>query len=254
MYALRPGRRVTTSALVALALVSCRQPAADTLSPTFTEVRRLGCRDCSGPEQFSRIMGLTVDRDGGLYVADYYPPFLRVWSPDGRVVAFVGQEGHGPGEFQFVSDVFPGPDGGFTAVDTRRHRWVFFDAHGEYTRGVSLSGSITQSAYSGAEQALYAAVRVATGSGERVPQIRRWALDSGDEPTVVATLEDAPPATLSGRPAALYNLGALPGGGVGFAFGFDQYLLAAFDARRAESTSARSRCRSRSSPPGRAST
>lgn len=175
-------------------------------------------------------MGLSVDRDGGLYVADYYPPFLRVWAPDGRVVAFVGQEGHGPGEFQFVSDVFPGPAGGFTAVDTRQHRWVFFNVEGEYVRSISLSGSITQSAYSIAEQALYVALRVTTAAGERVPQIRRWTLASDDEATDVATVEDAPPGTLSERPAAICNLAALPEGGFGFAFGFDQYLLTAFDA------------------------
>jgi len=217
------------SLLATLALSSCRPPVADTLSPTFTEVRRLGCRDCPGPEQFSRIMGLSVDRDGGLYVADYQAPFLRVWSADGRVVAFVGQEGHGPGELQFVSEIFPGPEGGFTAVDTRQRRWVFFDAEGEYTRSISVSGSITQSTYSAAEQALYAAVGATTATGERIPQIRRWTVDSGDEPVVVTTVEDAPPAAFGGRPAAIYNLAALPQGGVGFAYGFDQYLLTAFD-------------------------
>jgi hypothetical protein len=66
---------------------------------------------------------------------------LRVWRADGSVAAFVGSEGQGPGELQFVSEIFVGPGDGFSAVDLRLHRWIFFDAAGRYLRTVPLPAS-----------------------------------------------------------------------------------------------------------------
>jgi hypothetical protein len=55
-------------------------------------------------------------------------------------------------------------------------------------------------------------------------------LGPGSESTVVAEITDAPTATYSGAPAALYNLATIPAGGFGIAYGFNEYLLSAYDA------------------------
>lgn len=216
-------------AAASLPLVAC-QRGQEPLPVSFAEVRRLGCRDCSGAEQFSRIQGLAVDARGAVYVANLHPPFLRVWSPDGSLAAFVGRSGSGPGEFRFIADIFPAPDGGFSAIDRRRRTWTFFDAQGNHQRTTMLPGSITQSAYSETERALYVAIRTRSDAGLRGTEIRRWTLEPGVGSTLVAEITNAPPGTYSGSPAAVYNMDAIPGGGFGIGFGFDDYLLSAFGA------------------------
>jgi len=222
-------KRIAIVALALFASVSCREPVETALTVRFTEVRRPGCSGCSGPEQFSRIRSIAVDSEGGVYVADLYAPFLRVWRADGSVAAFVGREGQGPGELQFVAEIFAGPGDGFSAVDLRLHRWIFFDAAGRYLRTVALPGAFTASAYGDSDESLYVALRTVV-EGTRVSEIRRWGLASDADGAVVATLSDAPLGRYSGTPAALYNLAALPGGGFGIAYGAEEYLLEAFDA------------------------
>lgn len=212
-----------------LPLLACRG-SDEPLPVRFTEVRRFGCEDCSGAEQFSRIQGMSVDADGGVYVADLYPPFVRVWASDGSLAAFVGQEGQGPAEFQRVAYVFPAPGGGFSAVDNRQHRWVLFGAREDYLRTIALPRRMTMPSYSAAEQALYMAVQTRSETGLRGTEIRRLPLGPEGEPTVVAEIANAPPAKSSGAPAILYNLAIIPAGGFGIAYGFDEYLLSAFDA------------------------
>lgn len=64
----------------------------------------------------------------------------------------------------------------------------------------------------------------------RFTEIRRFPLGPDSVSAVVAKIANAPPATHSGAPAALYNLATIPAGGFGIAYGFNEYLLSAFDA------------------------
>jgi hypothetical protein len=51
------------------------------------------------PDEFGRVGGITLDREGRLYVADELEDEIRVFGPDGGHVATWGRSGEGPGEF-----------------------------------------------------------------------------------------------------------------------------------------------------------
>lgn len=62
---------------------------------------RIGAQD--GPAAMTAIAGLTVGRDGHLYVSQPQEALVRVFDARGRPVRTIGREGKGPGEFVLPS-------------------------------------------------------------------------------------------------------------------------------------------------------
>jgi len=196
------------------------------------EVQTLGCEQCAGAEQLGRIQDISVSPYGDVYVANYYAPFIRVWSPDGTLRASFGRQGEGPGEFHSgVLDLFSTEDGKLLVLDSRQRRLSSFNAQGKLVGTMSLEGPyITAAAFSEVENAMYGAVRVGGSNGCRISQVRRWPIRGIGEATVVTELPDAPVPRLLNCPAVVYNMDTFPRGGFGVAFGYDDYVLLRFNA------------------------
>lgn len=60
---------------------------------------RLGREGAEGPELFGRISDVNLDSDGNVLVLDELNFELRVFSPDGAFISWLGREGEGPLEF-----------------------------------------------------------------------------------------------------------------------------------------------------------
>jgi hypothetical protein len=150
--------------------------------------------------------------------------------------ASVGEEGFGPGEYQYILDVFPTGDGGFSTVDMRLRRWTLYDATGDLIRTQALDGPLTKSVYSDSERALYVGLRTRSQRGTcLITVIHRWPMDEAREDGVALTpFSDAPLGRASGCPVDVESLAALPNGGFAVAFGRDEYVVRGFDAEGAE--------------------
>ena len=67
--------------------------------PTWRLEEALAVADAGG-EPFGRITGVTASANGELFVADELAKRIYRFAPDGRLVAALGREGGGPGEFR----------------------------------------------------------------------------------------------------------------------------------------------------------
>ncbi len=93
------------SAVLVLSVVSPRSPAAQVLDAVpagvhLELVMELGGDFVSEDEMFVRIVGLDVTHDGRLLVLDAGTQNLRVYDLQGALLATIGREGEGPGEFR----------------------------------------------------------------------------------------------------------------------------------------------------------
>ena len=81
---------------------------------------------------FSRISGLTVDRDGRMYVLQSTDPIVTVLNPDGTLHQRFGRRGKGPGEFAGVGGVgWRGDTLWVMDVVQQRVSWFY---HGQHVR------------------------------------------------------------------------------------------------------------------------
>ena len=89
-------------AFLVLAMAGCRGTAQSSLTALPTRAAdlevSLGAIDDS-VLAFSTISGLTVDRDGRMYVLQSTEPIVTVLNPDGTLHQRFGRRGQGPGEF-----------------------------------------------------------------------------------------------------------------------------------------------------------
>lgn len=65
---------------------------------TFEEVFRVGGIDGEETERFGLVIGVDVDAEGRVYIADQQAKEVRVFAPDGSYLSTVGGPGEGPGE------------------------------------------------------------------------------------------------------------------------------------------------------------
>ena len=90
-------------AFLVLTIAGCRAAPQSSLTALPTRLAdlelSLGASDDS-VLAFSRISGLTVDRDGRMYVVQPTEPVVTVLNPDGTLHQRFGRMGQGPGEFQ----------------------------------------------------------------------------------------------------------------------------------------------------------
>lgn len=81
---------------------AARTPRARTglALPTLQLVGEFGCESCTGPELFSRILGVAAGAGNTFAVLDQNAPFVRVWNLETGAVTQFGRAGQGPGELQ----------------------------------------------------------------------------------------------------------------------------------------------------------
>jgi hypothetical protein len=118
-------------------------PTERVLDWTFEPILTLGGMD-EGPTAFFRVFPSSVGTDtiGNLYVLDAGNFSIAVFDRSGQHVLSYGQQGEGPGELGFPSDLAVGA-GGETAVhDFARRALVRFDAEGTFTGTVPLPGPL----------------------------------------------------------------------------------------------------------------
>jgi len=74
---------------------------------TMEEEYRIGGMTAETDAQFGLVIGLDVDADGNVYVADQQASTIRVFSPEGAFLHTIGSPGQGPGEIgQALAAVF----------------------------------------------------------------------------------------------------------------------------------------------------
>ena len=78
------------------------------------------CGSASG--QFRSPNGLTLDRQGNLWVADTGNSRLVEIDPKGKIVAVLGSRGHENGQFHQPFDLAVEPDGGLVVLDSANAR------------------------------------------------------------------------------------------------------------------------------------
>ena len=111
--------------------------AQDTpLSWDFDEVWRAG--GLSAPEwaEFTRSGPFAFDGGGNLYVLDAEALHMVKVGPDGSLVATIGREGEGPGEFGLILGIIVWPDGSLAVNDHLRSGLQLFGADGRFQRVV----------------------------------------------------------------------------------------------------------------------
>lgn len=92
---------------------------------------RIGEREGAGPQVFGRIMALTVDIDGRIYVLDQLAHEVRVFDADGEYLRSLGGRGSGPGEIKDAIGL-AWADEVLWVCDPGNQRFVLFDTAGAY--------------------------------------------------------------------------------------------------------------------------
>jgi DNA-binding beta-propeller fold protein YncE len=86
---------------------------------TLTLIRKIGStghnHELTSPGDFSKPVGVAVDSDGNLYVADTMNNRIEIFDADGLFIKEFGKEGDGPGYFARPKGV---------ALDSDDHIWV----------------------------------------------------------------------------------------------------------------------------------
>ena len=78
--------------------------------------------------EFSRIVGLAHGPDGSFAVADRQLAMITVVAPDGTVIAAMGRQGDGPGEFRSLAGIVADEEGRLVVFDDAHQRlseWTF---------------------------------------------------------------------------------------------------------------------------------
>lgn len=76
----------------------------------------------SGPAELNLPLGVSVDRDGIVYVADTFNHRVQRFDADGTYLGQIGAEGSGPGSFSSPFDVEIDGDGRLLVADTGNRR------------------------------------------------------------------------------------------------------------------------------------
>ena len=97
----------------------------------------------AGAGQFQSPQGITVAKDGSIYVADSLNHRIQKFDRNGKFVATIGgpAESSQPGLFKEPWDVATAPDGTIYVADTWNHRVQHFAVDGTYMSGWGAEGN-----------------------------------------------------------------------------------------------------------------
>jgi hypothetical protein len=95
--------------------------------------------DADGPGMIEGESGTArMDSRGRYYVYREFGQEIKVFSPAGEYLRTIGRAGGGPGEFQGISFVHPGPGDSLHVIDLLNMRWNVFSPEHEYVRSAQL--------------------------------------------------------------------------------------------------------------------
>ncbi|MBN1356405.1 TIGR03663 family protein [bacterium] len=103
-------------------------PKAAAMVDNILEIGRFG----SGKGQFNEPKGITVDKEGNIYVADSKNARIQKFSPGGEVLTTWGVYGEGEGQFNSPTGVTADSRGFIYVADTWNHRIQKFDSDGKF--------------------------------------------------------------------------------------------------------------------------
>jgi hypothetical protein len=101
----------------------------------------LGGPDASGPQQFFRVQGVHLDKEGRLWVADAQSGELRIFRADGTHWKTQGGSGEGPGEFLQIRLLGATAGDSVLFGDSGADRITVFDPEGEFVRTERMPSS-----------------------------------------------------------------------------------------------------------------
>lgn len=79
----------------------------------------------SGDELIGNIVGIVIDEQGRVFIADDQQHSILVFDADGNIVATIGREGQGPGEFQDINAISANSNRLYIFDDTLKRISVF---------------------------------------------------------------------------------------------------------------------------------
>ncbi|MGE5391799.1 MAG: 6-bladed beta-propeller [Deltaproteobacteria bacterium] len=95
----------------------------------------------SGDGQIDNAVGITVDNDGYIYVADSNNNRVQKFDPAGNFVCKWGTEGSGEGQFIYPGGIAADPNGNIYVTDSENNRVQKFDNAGNYICQWGTEGS-----------------------------------------------------------------------------------------------------------------
>jgi DNA-binding beta-propeller fold protein YncE len=117
------------------------------LDPEKGTVIAMWGRHGRGPGEFDAPSGIAVDREGLIYVTEFYNHRVQKLTADGLPVTLWGTDGRWSGQLHYPTDVAVGPAGEIFVADAYNHRIEVFASDGAYVRkwggiGYGFSGKL----------------------------------------------------------------------------------------------------------------
>ena len=138
---LRKGVTVRRAAIAAVVVLLLLSPPSAAQAPEWAlsdaPVVQIGVVDGAPEYQFQRAQAALRLSDGRIVAADANE--IRYYDARGRHLRTVGGAGRGPGEFQFVNQLFRLPGDTVVAWDIPRRRRSWFDGAGAFVRTQQLT-------------------------------------------------------------------------------------------------------------------
>jgi len=127
--------------LVLIFIIACGRQNKHPIVTTFAGSGAMGSTDGKGiTASFSNLMGLTLDVNGNVYIADSRNNLIRKIAPDGTVTTFAGSGAVGLADGKAEQASFFNPAG--VAVDKLGNVYVA-DTHNSLIRKISSDGMVT---------------------------------------------------------------------------------------------------------------
>lgn len=174
--------------LVALAAATAERARGQTSAPVrLAATAMFGCADCAGPLLLSSVRSVAWLDGQRIVVLDGEAPFVRLFTPDGRLLVAFGAEGSGPGELRLPMAAAAVAPHELEVIDMRLLRVTRYTDDGS----VITTRALPRSAFplaAGRDARTSAWVLLTTDFRRATPDVRRLA-DGADE--AVPILEGA---------------------------------------------------------------
>jgi len=133
--------RVTVRDSMGVEIVESSAPLWEE-APAWTLSERplveIGAVEGERPYMLSSVWSARRSSDGRIAIANAGTDEIRVYDADGNHLRSIGREGEGPGDFQFVREVWWTPGDSLLAFDLRLRRAALFTSDGEVGRTVPV--------------------------------------------------------------------------------------------------------------------